>query len=478
MSRDVAEFLDHQDATAVAEAIRSGDLDAREVLDVSLARVEERNPSLNAIVAHCADQAHADVDNLDREAPFAGVPFVIKDLGASVAGLPQTHGSRLWADNIAATDSELVRRYRRAGFIIIGVTNSPELGKSASTEPALHGPTRNPHRPTHSPGGSSGGTAAAVAAGIVPIGHGSDGGGSIRIPSAMCGLVGLKPSRGRTTAAPEFSLLSYPLGVAHVLSRSVRDTARALDATAGPVPGDAYVIDRSVTTYESATQAPPGRLRVAVSTRDRRGEPFHPDCAASVRAMADLLADLGHEVVEAEPAYPNDAFATVMKTMSGVTTKMAVDDRLAELGRPLRDDDLEPFTRMMYDRAGSESGEDVLRAYNEIERAAREVGEFFVGFDLVLTATLAQPTPELGYLDTTDVQAMVERAGAFSVLTAPFNVTGQPAISLPTGSDASGLPIGVQLVGAFGREDLLVSIAAQVEARQPWPIAPVWNPAL
>lgn len=477
MNDDVAEFVDTHDATAVADAIRADALDAGEVLELSLARVEERNPSLNAILAQCAEQARAGVAELDRSAPFAGVPFVIKDLGATVAGLPHTHGSRLWAHNIASSDSELVRRYRRAGFIIIGVTNTPEMGKSASTEPLLHGPTRNPHRLTHSAGGSSGGTAAAVAAGIVPIGHGSDGGGSIRIPSATCGLVGLKPSRGRTTAAPSFSLLSYPLGVAHVLSRSVRDTARALDATAGPMPGDAYVIDAPIQSWESAAEKPPASLRIGMSVIDRRGEPIHDDCAAAVHAMADLLTGLGHDVIEAEPSYPNDALATVMKTMSGVTTKVAVDDRLAELGRPLRDDDLEPFTRMMYDRAGTESGEDVLRAYNEIERAAREVGDFFDSFDLFLTATLAQPTPELGYLDTTDVRAMVERAGAYSVLTAPFNVTGQPAMSLPTATDASGLPVGVQLVAGFGREDLLVSIAAQVEAAQPWPIVPAWNPA-
>ena len=476
MADDLAAFVDSHDTTAVAEAVRRGDIDPGELLELTFERIDERDPALHAMVTLRKQRARAEIAALDRDAPFVGVPFVVKDLGAEVAGMPATRGSRLFADDVAEHDSELVARYRRAGFVIVGTTNTPELGKNASTEPLLHGPTRNPHRLTHSPGGSSGGTAAAVAAGIVGIGHGNDGGGSIRIPASACGLVGLKPSRGRVTAAPELSLLAYPLGVNHVLSRSVRDSARALDATGGPFPGDPYVIDQPTRSWLSHCRDPWPRLRIGVATHDRTGDPIHADAVAAVRSSADLLSDLGHEVIDAAPNYPNDAFAFVMRIVAGVATKVTVDDRLAQLGRELRDDDLEPFTRLLYDRAGSETGEDVLRAMREIERAARGVGCFFVDHDLLLTATLAQPTPELGHLDTTDPMAMVQRAGAYSILTSPFNVTGQPAISLPLGTDATGLPLGSQLVAGFGREDLLLAVGAQLEQARPWDINPVWPP--
>lgn len=389
-----------------------------------------------------------------------------------MAGVRNTNGSQLWADNIASGDSELVARYRRAGFIIMGTTNSPELGKNASTEPAVHGPTHNPHRLGYSSGGSSGGTAAAIASGMVPIGDGSDGGGSIRIPASACGLVGLKPSRGRVTAAPGLSLLAYPLGVHHVLTRSVRDSARALDATAGPMPGDPYVIDRPGASWESALTADLPQLRIGLCWEDRYGEAIHPDAAAVVTATGSLLESLGHHVEPAAPAWPNDAFSFIMRTVAGVATKIQVDDRLAELGRELLDGDLEPFTRLLYDRAAAESGENVLRAMREIERACRELGAFFTDYDLLLTATLAEPVPPHGHLDTSDPKAMITRAGRFSVLTSPFNVTGQPAISLPLGTDSTGLPMGAQLVAGFGREDLLFSISAQIERATPWSIAP------
>lgn len=474
---DLGRFVDTHDATAVADEIRSGGIDPYELLDLTLARLHERDPVLNATVSVCADEARAGLATLDRDAPFAGVPFVVKDLGAAVAGLPHTRGSRLWADAIAAADSELVRRYRAAGFVIIATTNTPELGKNASTEPLIHGPARNPHRPTHSPGGSSGGTAAAVAAGIAPIGHGNDGGGSIRIPAGMCGLVGLKPSRGRTTGHPELSQLTYPLAVNHVLTRSVRDTARALDATAGPMPGDAYAIGQPTRTWAESVDRDPSPLRIAVSVNDRSGNRIHEEPAGAVLALAELLADLGHEVVEAAPAWPNDDLALVMRSIAGVITKLQVDDRLAELGRALRDDDLEPFTRMLYNRADEATGEQVIRAMRAIESAGRSIGEFFVDHDLLLTATLAEPTPPLGHLDTTDIAAMIGRAGRYSELTSPFNVSGQPAISLPTGAvqagPEAGMPIGVQLVGAFGREDLLLAVSGQVERAQPWSIEPV-----
>ena len=470
---DLDDVLDGRDATAVAAAVRAGDATAREVVAAAIGRAEQRNPTLNAFVSTRFDDALADAEAVDPSLPFAGVPFVVKDLGAEVEGLPHTRGSRLFLDDVATADSELVARYRRAGFVILGTTNAPEMGKNASTEPLVHGPTRNPYGLGHSTGGSSGGTAAAIAAGIVPIGHGNDGGGSIRIPAAACGLFGLKPSRGRVTSYPGASLLSYPMGIDHVLTRSVRDSAAVLDCTAGPMPGDPYQIVEPARPWLAEVGADPGRLRIGMLVR-RDGYETHPECAAATEAVAATLGSLGHEVVEAGPDFPAEAMLTVMRTLMGVPLAVKVDRRLAELGRELRDDDLEPFTRVMYDSAGSVSGNEIIQAMELVEEIARTIGAFFVDHDLLLTPTLPQPTPPLGHLDTTDIDAMIQRAGTYSSFTSPFNTTGQPAVSLPLAADAAGRPIGVQMVAAYGREDRLLSVSSQLEVASPWSTEPVW----
>lgn len=475
MTHDAASLLDNLDATGVAQHVHSGEVRPVELVEECVRRMHERNPALNAIVADRAEQALGEAQRLDPTLPFAGVPFVVKDLGAEVGGLPSTRGSRLWADYVAPQDSELVRRYKAAGFVVVGTTNSPEMGKSASTEPLFHGPTHNPYAADRSAGGSSGGTAAAIAAGIVPIGHGNDGGGSIRIPASACGLVGLKPSRGRTPASPSLSLLSYPMGINHVLTRSVRDTAAVLDLTAGPMQGDPYQIRNDGYPWLDGVGADPGRLKVALSTVDRQGETVHPDCEANVVAIGGLLEELGHEVVEAEPDYPLEAFSYVMKTLMGAATAIAINTRLEELGRDLRDDDIEPFTRIMYEMGASVSGEEVLRAMEQVEAAALQLGRFFADYDLLLTSTMPQPVPPLGYLDTSDPGAMAGRAGIFASLTSPFNTTGQPAVSLPTGHDSTGVPIGIQLVANYAREDQLIQVSSQVESARPWSIEPVFN---
>jgi amidase len=472
MTDDLAVLMDTLDATGTAQLVKSGEVSALELMEASIGRMEERNPTFNALVANRADEALADARAVDPSLPFAGVPFVVKDLGAAVAGMPATRGSRLWADYVAAEDSELVRRYKAAGFVVLGTTNAPEMGKSASTEPLLYGPTHNPYDLNRSPGGSSGGTGAAIAGGIVPIGHGNDGGGSIRIPASACGLVGLKPSRARTTSSPALSLMSYPMGVNHVLTRSVRDTAAVLDLTAGPMHGDPYQIGTAGSPWLRQVGTDPGRMRVAMSTINRQGESVHPDCEAAVRSAAALLESLGHQVVEDEPVYPLEAFNYVMKTIMGVATAVSINQRLADLDRPLRDDDIEPFTKMMYDMAMKVTGEEVLIAMEQIEMAALQIGEFFARYDMLLTATLPLPPPELGFLDTSDPAAMAGRAGIFASLTSPFNTTGQPAISLPLGSDSTGVPIGVQLVGNYAREDQLISVASQIESAALWSTAP------
>lgn len=471
MGTDVQELLDG-DATGVADAIRRGEVSAAEVVQTALARVEERNPALNAIVEHRAEEALAEAA-AGPSGPLAGVPFVVKDLGQEVAGLRTSGGSRLCADLPPATeDSALVARYRSAGLIVLGLTNTPEFGLNGSTEPLWRGPTPNPHAPAHSAGGSSGGTAAAVAAGIVPAGHASDGGGSIRIPASACGLVGLKPSRARTPKAPRRAAFTGPMSVDHALTRSVRDSALLLDVAAGPLPGDAYRAPPPARPFVDEVGADPGRLRIAVSTTRPDGTPADAVCAGAATDLAELLAGLGHEVVEAAPPYPTDAMQAVMQFFSAAPMTAAIDELLRDLGRDLRDDDLEPFTRLLYDYGRDARGVEVLTGLDEIERVGQELGPFFVDHDLVLTPTLPVPPPPLGLLDTTDIEAMYTHAGAISAFTSVWNITGQPAVSLPTGRTPDGLPVGVQLVAALNREDLLLRVAAQVEAAQPWPTAP------
>ena len=412
MTNALEELLDRSDAWGLAAAIRAGEATAEAVLDATAARLAARNPAINAVIESRIDEARAEIAAGLPDGPLRGVPFVIKALGASVAGMVTTNGSALWRDDVAVADSELVRRYRAAGLVLIGLTNSPELGKNASTEPLLHGPTRNPRRLTHSAGGSSGGSAAAVAAGIVVAAHGNDGGGSIRIPASMNGLVGLKPSRGRVSATPALTAFSYPIAINHALCRSMRDTALLLDLTAGSLPGEPYVTASPTRPYVDELGAMPRAMRIAVSITTPPGEPVHDDCAAAVHQTAALLRSLGHVVVAASPPWPVRDLSQVMRTVSAAATLANVRARLAVLGRDLRDDDLEPFTRVMVDAAAGLSGVEVVEALQALERAALALGPFFAEHDVLVTPTIAEPVPPLGLLDTRDPSAMVSRAGA------------------------------------------------------------------
>lgn len=476
MPDEIHELLDRSDAWGLAEAVRRGDVSPAEVLEATAVRLHERNPALDAVIEDRLDAARAEVAAGLPDGPLRGVPFLVKALGASIAGCTTTNGSALWRDDVATADSELVRRYRAAGLVLIGLTNAPELGKNPSTEPLLHGPTRNPRRLGHSAGGSSGGSAAAVAAGIVTAAHGNDGGGSIRIPASMNGLVGLKPSRGRVSAAPALSLFSYPVSVNHAICRTMRDSALLLDCTGGPQSGDPFVIAPPTRPYVAELGVDPGRLRVAVSTTTPSGASVHPDCAAVVARTAALLRSLGHVVVEAAPPWPVADLAQVSRHVVGAATLVQIEDRLAALGRSLADDDLEPFTRALNDAATHTTATDLVRALQALERAARALGPFFEDHDVLVTPTIAEPVPPLGLLDTRDPAAMFTLAGRYSTLTSPFNMTGQPALSLPLGVDATGLPIGVQFVCRFGAEDLLIRLGSQIEAAAPWVSTPVWPP--
>ncbi len=465
-------WYDELDGLGLAGAIRNRDVSATEVVDAAIRRIEASNPAVNAVVATRFDEARAEAASAVGKGPFAGVPYLVKSLGGDVAGLPTSRGSRLFADDVAAADSLAVARARAAGVIVLGMTNTPELGKNGTTEPLLHGPTRNPHDLTRSAGGSSGGSAAAVASGMVPIAHGNDGGGSIRIPASSCGLFGLKPSRGRVPNAPALDAFAYPVGCTHALTRTVRDSAALLDVVAGPAPGDATLVPSPGTPFLDEVGNDPGRLRIGFTTITGRGDVADDDCVAVLTHTATVCEGLGHEVVEATFAYDVEPANAALATVMSVNVAAAVDARLAELGRPLADDDLEAFTRVLYERGRTTTGTDVIGALHQLERTGREVAPFFAEHDLLLTPTMQIRVPEIGWVDTTRPETMV-RASAFAAFTGIFNTTGHPAMSVPMGADAHGLPVGVQFAARLGEESTLVRLAASLEDAAPWPTDPV-----
>lgn len=475
---DFDALLDTHDTIGLADLVAAGDVTSAELVEASISRIESRNPTLNAVVGERYDAARAEAAD-PVAGPLGGVPFLVKDLGCDVAGLRSTRGSRLFADVIAPVDSELTARFKRAGLVILGNTNTPEFGKNASTEPLLFGPTHNPWNTEHSTGGSSGGSAAAVAAGIVPSAHANDGGGSIRIPASECGLVGLKPTRGRTPNWPTPGTFAYPVSVGHVVTRTVRDSAAILDAIAGGLPGDPFPAPPApeTGTFLAATRSAPRRLRIAMSTESPTGLGIHPAGVAAIERTAAVLEALGHEIVVEMPQYDVSLPGPVVSTIMGVASAHTVETRLAELGRSLQPDDLEPFSAFLHERVLATTGEQVHVALQQLEILSRQFAAFHARNDLWLTATLAVPSPKLGYLDTTSIDAMFTRAARFSELTAPFNVTGQPAISVPAGFDENGLPVGIQLVGPHCSEALLLQVASQLEEAQPWPRLAPWPPA-
>lgn len=452
----------YRDAVDLAGAVRSGGISAAEVVEQAIARIRERDPALRALVRTRFDEARAEVARGLPDGPLTGVPILVKDLDAAVGGLPTTRGSRLFAEATAAADSELVARYRAAGAVVLGTTSTPEFGLSASTEPVVRAPTRNPWDAGRSAGGSSGGAAAAVASGMVPVAHGNDSMGSIRIPSAMCGLFGLKPGKGRTPGAPFSSGVRNPLLCNHVLTTSVRDSAAFLDAGAGPRPG--------AQPYVREPGRLVGRLRIAVAPHAADGTEVEPACARAVQRTAELCARLGHEVVEAEPAYDGPATQLAAGAVLGADLAASIDGRLEQLGRELRDDDIEPFTRLMYERARSTSAASLSAELGVLEDTERAMTTFMADHDLLLTPTSAATAPEIGVLDPSSLEAMYEHCVAHIAFTRVCNVTGQPAMSVPAGCDDGGVPVGAQFAAGHGGEGLLLRVAAQLEQEQPWPV--------
>jgi amidase len=464
------------DATDQARMVRDGVASPVELVEEAIARLEELNPWLNAVIHPLLDEARTAAAGELPDGPFRGVPFVVKDLSCYMQGAPVHEGMRALRDagHRADHDMWLARRFRQAGFVILGRTNTPELGILPTTEPAAYGATHNPWDLERSPGGSSGGSASAVAAGIVGAAHANDGGGSIRVPASHCGLVGLKPSRARVSLAPDFGEILGGLAIELAVTRTVRDTAAVLDAVHGPAPGDPYAAPAPRRAYVSELGADPGRLRVGLLAKPPGGQvDADPDCIAAAQAAGKLLEGLGHHVEESHPLAledPEQIADFLVRWTAGVDWNLKYWSRA--IGRDIGPEDVEPCTWALAQQGRSHTAGDLFSALERSQAWGRRVACWWSGegFDLLLTPTCAEPPPPLGEFESApeNPAAPIIRAMPFAAFTASFNVTGQPAISLPLHQTTHGLPVGVQLVAAYGREDLLLRVASQIEQAQPW----------
>jgi amidase len=467
MSEDTAWL----DATAQAELVRSKEVSATELVESAIARIEKLNPQLNAVIHELFDRARREAAVGPPEGPFTGVPFLLKDLGTELAGTPISEGMDFLGDYHSTVTQELTQRYIDAGFVIVGKTNAPELGILPTTEPRRFGPSRNPWHTGHSTGGSSGGSAAAVASGMVPAAHANDGGGSIRIPASCCGLVGLKPTRARNSLAPLYGDMMGGLVCEHVVTRSVRDSAAILDATAGPVPGDPYWAPPCRgPSFAAALASPPKRLRIAVLTASPTGSAVHADCVAAAHAAATLCESLGHHTDEATLTVDGDAFIADFVNAWAAGNAWALADWEARLGRAATEAELEPLSWALVQLGRSLNAAQYLTAVQGLQRASRAIGSYFEEIDVLLTPTLAEPPAPLGTFDSPEGEPLAGlfRAADYVPFTPPFNVTGQPGISLPLHWNEAGLPIGVQFVGRFGDEETLLALAGELERAAPW----------
>jgi len=456
-------------ATELAASIRDGSVSARDAVEAALRRVEAIDPQLGAFVELDSERALALAETIapGDPRPFAGVPTAIKS-NVAAAGLCMNLGSRFLAGHRPTHNAYLVRRLREAGFVIIGATKMPEFGILPTTEPRHGGPARNPWDLSRTPGGSSGGSAAAVAAGLVPIAHANDGGGSLRIPAACCGLVGLKPSRGRVSRGPELG--DSFLVSDGVLSRTVADTALALDVLSGYEPGDATWAPRPVEPYALAMRRDPGRLRIAMTLANPLEVAADAEVVHGLHSAAALLRDLGHEVVEAAPPLPAPESLEIFLQVFGpaVALGIGLGERLAE--RPPDEDEIEPLSRALLELARGLPSTSYLMAVSQLQLLARGTVAFFADYDLLLTPVLASRPLPIGELHGCGDDPLddLRRSGTFAPYTPLFNVTGQPAISVPIGFGEDGLPTAVQLAGRPLAEETLLQVAAQIEAARPW----------
>jgi amidase len=479
------------DGLGLAELVKKKEVSTAELCEEAIERIERVNPALNAVIAPMYDLARRAINEGLPDGPFCGVPFLLKDLLGDYAGVPQTMGSRACINYIPAQDSELVKRYKQAGLVIVGKTNTPEFGLLGITEPELHGPTRNPWNPDHTPGGSSGGSAAAVASGMVPLASANDGAGSIRIPSACCGLFGLKVTRGRTPNGPLHGRTWQGAVVEHVISRSVRDSAAILDATHGPDAGAPFVIPPPQQAYMKEIEDRPGRLRIAFNTQSPIDSDVHPECIRAVEQTVGLLEELGHQVEEARPEVDGQTLAKGLLILYSAEVTTIFDALIPFLGRKVKPSDVETVTWTLGLLGRTYTAGQIVKANREWELAGRIMGRFHEAYDLYLTPTIAYPPVKIGELALKPIEGILlkvinslglgrlliasgvtDKLAVESLSKTPFtqlaNFTGQPAMSLPLHWTPDNLPCGVQFMGRYGDEATLLRLAAQLEEAQPW----------
>ncbi len=459
------------DAAALAALVRQKQVKPIELVDAAIEWVEYLNPTLNAVVTPMYEQARETAKGKLPDGPFTGVPFLLKDLGAAFAGVRMTMGSDFMRNFVPDHDTELVARLKRAGLIVIGKTNTPELGILPTTEPRLFGASRNPWDITRTTGGSSGGSAAAVAARFVPMAHANDGGGSIRIPASCCGLFGLKPTRARNPLGPDYGDLFSGLIIEHAVTRSVRDSAGLLDATAGPDIGDPYWAPPPMRPFLQEVGADPGKLRIALTTKAlASGVEIHPDCISAVKDAASLCAELGHEVVEAKPEISGELVTQNFMILWAAGCTWAINDYGYMSGQTPTREKFEPLTWALYEMGRQQGATSYLLAVAFLQRIAREIARFLLKYDVWLTPTLGEPPVPLGTFDSPPENPLegLRRAITFVPFTPICNATGQPAMSVPLYWNKEGLPVGVHFVGRFGDEATLFRLAAQLESARPW----------
>lgn len=486
----LTDYIRH-DGLGLAQLVHNKEVQPVELIEAAIQQIEAVNPQVNAVIHKLYDAAREAAKSVDLNAPFCGVPFLIKDLLLPYAGAPLCNGSRLLTDYVSDHDGELSTRFKRAGVVVLGKTNVPEFGYVPTTEPEAFGPTRNPWDLQRTAGGSSGGAAAAVASRMVPVAHAGDAGGSIRVPASCCGLFGLKPTRGRVPLGPDVGELWQGCGIEHVISRSVRDSAAMLDAITGPDVGALYWPAAPSRPFLSEVGENPGKLRIAFSSQPLLCGEVHADCVEGLDRAAKLCDDLGHEVTESAPQFDGDQFRRAFMTIVLAEVQGFVEDSEKLAGRRARFRDLEPGTHLMRLLAKRISAAQLIQARQQIHLAVRQISRLFEDFDIFMTPSIARPPVRIGALQPKGIEAAVmklfARTGssrladalvnigkistdvfAFVPYSAPFNATGQPAMSIPIHWNDRGLPIGVQFVGSYGDEAKLFRLASQIEQAQPW----------